>query len=167
MVNESACNARDLDLIPGSGDPPEKGMAIHSNIPAWRSLLGYSWGGRKESDTTEQLTPVCIYKVRFLKNLFFQDKKVRERVREKSCVPTLCQEGWKFRTPSGQVKAGLGTCHWVPSAAVPPLLFCRHRPWKQNALLQKSEEQHRSSRQPEDRNSLHSTGKRETEAGRR
>ena len=29
---EFACNARDLGLIPGWGRPPEKGMAIHSNI---------------------------------------------------------------------------------------------------------------------------------------
>jgi len=33
---ESACNAGDLDLIPGSRRFPEKGMATHSNILAWR-----------------------------------------------------------------------------------------------------------------------------------
>ena len=33
---EPACNARDLDLIPGSEKSPEKGMATHSNILAWR-----------------------------------------------------------------------------------------------------------------------------------
>ena len=33
---ESACNAGDLDLIPGSEDPLEKGMATHSSILAWR-----------------------------------------------------------------------------------------------------------------------------------
>ena len=46
----------------GVEDPLEKGMAIHSSILAWRipwtekprGLHG-SWG-RKESDTTEQLT---------------------------------------------------------------------------------------------------------------
>ena len=35
---ESACNAGDLGLIPGSGrqeDPLEKGLATHSSIPAW------------------------------------------------------------------------------------------------------------------------------------
>ena len=74
---------------------------------------GYSQRGHKESDTTEQLTPVCIYKVGFFKNLFFQDKKVRESVKEKSCIPILYQEGWKFRTYLVQVKAGLGTCHWI------------------------------------------------------
>ena len=34
---ESACNAGDLGLIPGSGrSPPEKQMATHSNILAWK-----------------------------------------------------------------------------------------------------------------------------------
>ena len=33
---ESACNAEDLGLIPGSERSPEKEMATHSNIFAWR-----------------------------------------------------------------------------------------------------------------------------------
>ena len=33
---ESACNAEDLGLIPGSEDPLEKGMATHSSLLAWR-----------------------------------------------------------------------------------------------------------------------------------
>ena len=33
---ESACNARDLGLITGWEDPPEKEMATHSSILAWR-----------------------------------------------------------------------------------------------------------------------------------
>ena len=33
---ESACNAGDPGLIPGSGRTLEKGMATHSNILAWR-----------------------------------------------------------------------------------------------------------------------------------
>ena len=33
---ESACNAGDLGLIPGLGDPLEKGKATHSGILAWR-----------------------------------------------------------------------------------------------------------------------------------
>ena len=45
----------------GQEDPPEKGMAAHSTVLAWRtpwtrSLVGYSPRGCKESDTTEQLT---------------------------------------------------------------------------------------------------------------
>ena len=35
---ELACNAGDLDLIPGSERSPEKGMATHSSILAWRIL---------------------------------------------------------------------------------------------------------------------------------
>ena len=33
---ESSCNAGDLGSIPGSGRSPEKGMAPHPNILAWR-----------------------------------------------------------------------------------------------------------------------------------
>ena len=39
----------------GREDPQEKEMATHSSIFAWRSLVGYSPWGRKESDTTERL----------------------------------------------------------------------------------------------------------------
>ena len=42
--NESACNAGDLDLIPGWEDPLEKGMAAHSSI-AWRFLWTEEPGG--------------------------------------------------------------------------------------------------------------------------
>ena len=60
----STCNAGDLGPIPGLErfPPPEKEMATHSSILAWRipmdkrSLVGYSPWGRKESDRTEQLT---------------------------------------------------------------------------------------------------------------
>ena len=34
----SACNARDLDLIPGLGRSPEEGMATHCSILAWRNI---------------------------------------------------------------------------------------------------------------------------------
>ena len=33
---ESTCNAQDPGLIHGSGRSPEKGMATHSSILAWR-----------------------------------------------------------------------------------------------------------------------------------
>ena len=51
-------DTRDSDSIPKSKESLEKGMATHSNIPAWRihgqrSLVGYSPWGRKELDTTE------------------------------------------------------------------------------------------------------------------
>ena len=35
---DSACNAGDLGLIPGSEDSLEKGMATHSRILAWKIL---------------------------------------------------------------------------------------------------------------------------------
>ena len=46
---ESACDARDLGSILGSGRFPGEGKATHSNILAWK----ISWG-HKESDTTER-----------------------------------------------------------------------------------------------------------------
>ena len=59
-VKEYACKAGDVGSIPGSGRSLEKEMATHSTILAWRMPRteepgGYSPGGRKESDTTEQL----------------------------------------------------------------------------------------------------------------
>ena len=36
MVKESACNAGDPGSIPGLGRSPEKGMATHSSILAWK-----------------------------------------------------------------------------------------------------------------------------------
>ena len=57
---ESICSARDLDLIPGWGDPLEKGMAAYSNILAWKYPMnrGAWWAtqGHKDLDMTEQLT---------------------------------------------------------------------------------------------------------------
>ena len=52
---EFACNAGDLGLIPGLGDPLEKGKATHSSILAWRIPWTSPWGLR-ESDTTEWLS---------------------------------------------------------------------------------------------------------------
>ena len=36
MVKKPPANARNLALIPGLGDPLEKGIATHSSILAWR-----------------------------------------------------------------------------------------------------------------------------------
>ena len=36
-VRNSPANAGDTGSIPGSGSSPEKEMAIHSSIPAWRN----------------------------------------------------------------------------------------------------------------------------------
>ena len=54
---ESACNAEDLDLIPGLGRSPEKGKAIHSRPWSGEFHGLHSPRGSKESDTTEQLSP--------------------------------------------------------------------------------------------------------------
>ena len=40
---ESACNAGDLGLIPGSKRSLEKEMATHSNILAWRIPQTGAW----------------------------------------------------------------------------------------------------------------------------
>ena len=58
---ESACNAGDPSLTPGSGRSLEKRMATHFTILARRipqtgNLAGYSPGVHKELDTTERLS---------------------------------------------------------------------------------------------------------------
>ena len=59
---ESACNAGDLGSIPGSGRSPGEGngnplqYSCLANPHRERSLVGCSPWGRKESDTTEQVT---------------------------------------------------------------------------------------------------------------
>ena len=56
---ESACNAGDLDSIPGLGRSPGRGhgnplqYSCLENPHGQRSLVGYSPWGRKESDITE------------------------------------------------------------------------------------------------------------------
>ena len=62
VAKESACNARDLGLIPGLGRSP---LGRHGNTLQYsclenphrqRSLVGYSPRGHKESDRTEQVS---------------------------------------------------------------------------------------------------------------
>ena len=58
---ESACSAEDLGSIPQSGRSTKKGMAttpvfLPGELFGQRSLVGYSSWGRKELETTEQLT---------------------------------------------------------------------------------------------------------------
>ena len=61
VSKESACNAEDLGLIPGLGRSPEKEMATHSSILAWRIPCTEEPGrlqsmGSQGSDTTEWLS---------------------------------------------------------------------------------------------------------------
>ena len=55
----SVYNAGDRGSIPGSGRSPGEGNGKPVFLPGeshgWRSLVGYSPRGRKESDTTERL----------------------------------------------------------------------------------------------------------------
>ena len=57
----SACNVGDPGSIPGLRRSPEEGNGNplqHSSLEnpmEWRSLIGYSPWGHKESDTTERL----------------------------------------------------------------------------------------------------------------
>ena len=52
-VKVSACNAGDLGLIPGEGNGNPLQYSCLENPHAWRSLVGYSPRGHKESDMTE------------------------------------------------------------------------------------------------------------------
>ena len=64
---ESACIVDDLSSIPGLGRSPGGGhgnplqYSCLKNLRGQRSLAGYSLWGRKESDTTEQLTLSLSY----------------------------------------------------------------------------------------------------------
>ena len=59
---DSACNVEDLDLFPGLGISPGGGRSnpfqfyCMENSHGQRCLPGYSLWGRRESDTTEQLS---------------------------------------------------------------------------------------------------------------
>ena len=59
---ESACNAGDLGLIPGSGRSPRGGhgsplkYSCLENPHGQKSLVGHNPWGRKESDTTKRLS---------------------------------------------------------------------------------------------------------------
>ena len=58
-IKESVCSVGDLGSIPGLGRSPEEGnvnplqYSRLENPQGQRSLVGYSPGSRKESDTTE------------------------------------------------------------------------------------------------------------------
>ena len=53
---ESACNARDLGLIPGSGRSPEEGMAAHCSVLAWRIPMDRgAWGVTVHGVTKSQI----------------------------------------------------------------------------------------------------------------
>ena len=62
MVKKSACREGDLGSIPGSGRSPWRKarqptpVFLPGEFRGQRSLVGSSPWGRKESDTTEQLT---------------------------------------------------------------------------------------------------------------
>ena len=74
---ESACNAGDLGLIPRSGISPEKVMATHSGIPAWKiprteepGRLQSIGSQRVEHYTYSSFRPLCPQESTGL--LFFQ-----------------------------------------------------------------------------------------------
>ena len=66
---KSTCNAGDLGSIPGSGRSPGRGhgnslqYSCLENPHGQRSLAHYSPWGRKESDTTEQLSTHTSLKI--------------------------------------------------------------------------------------------------------
>ena len=60
VIKASVCNAGDTGSIPGSGRSPGEGnwqptpVLLPEKFHGWRSLIGYSPRGRKESDLTER-----------------------------------------------------------------------------------------------------------------
>ena len=89
-------------------DPQEKGMATHSSILAWRipwiegSLMGYNPWGRKDSDTTEQLT---------------QDKQGGWR---QASFPGRKQLAPEPRVGLGELPSGERVLSWYPPAQPQP-----------------------------------------------
>ena len=67
QVKASASNAGDPGSIPGSGRSPGEGngnplqYSCQGESHGWRSLVGYSPWGRKESDATELQVEIHIY----------------------------------------------------------------------------------------------------------
>ena len=55
---ESACNAGDLGLTPGSGRSPGEGNGNPLQYSCLENPIGYGPWGCKESDMTEQLTSI-------------------------------------------------------------------------------------------------------------
>ena len=53
---ESACNVGDLHLIPGLGRFPREGKGYPLQYSGLENFMDYSPWGRKELDTTEQLS---------------------------------------------------------------------------------------------------------------
>ena len=58
LVKNPAANAGNVGLIPGSGNPLEKGMATHSSVLTWEIPLTEEAGGLQstgllKSDTTQ------------------------------------------------------------------------------------------------------------------
>ena len=53
---ESACNAGDQGLIPGSEDPLQMGMATHSSILAWKIPWTEEPGGLQFMGVAKSLT---------------------------------------------------------------------------------------------------------------
>ena len=63
----SACNVGDLSSIPGLGRSPGGGkwqptpVFLPGESHGWRSLVGYSPWGDKESDTTERYMGIWVW----------------------------------------------------------------------------------------------------------
>ena len=52
----NAGDTRDAGSMPGSGRSPEEGMAIHSNIPAWRIPWTEEPGGLQSHEVAKSRT---------------------------------------------------------------------------------------------------------------
>ena len=74
---ESACNAGDLGLIPGSGRYPWRRkwqptpVLLPGESHGHRGLVDYSPWDHKESDTTERLHFTLLYQIDLAVSLFF------------------------------------------------------------------------------------------------
>ena len=85
----------------GWEDPLEKEMAAHSillpgKFHGWRSLIGYSPRGHKESDTTEQLH--CTLKKVICTRSWLQHVRYSSLIRDQTGAPALGGQNLSHRT---------------------------------------------------------------------
>ena len=113
----------------GQEDPLEKGVATHSSILAWeisgqRSLVGCSPWGRKESDTTEWLsphTPVSLHELRL-----FQIGSFAQQLQRSMCWTVEDMARVLYSSPRKWIQIMSSECKW-----------CGRKFWLQEAVFSK------------------------------
>ena len=96
---ESALNAGDLGLIPGLGRSPGEGTDYPLQYSGLENFMDYNPWGRRESDTTEQLSLSL--------SIFYWQPKVPE-VTDTRCSENVTSMGLRDSGTPGQSEATAG-----------------------------------------------------------